>query len=65
MAAFIVWGLLLVKYAFPLVALLNFKHPDKLKFSICGGLILLGIAYLYRLANLILYSFDGYGIHIF
>lgn len=65
MVIFIVWGFLIVKYAFPMASLLSFKNPDGLKLSVYGGLILLGAAYLYRLIHFILYNLDGYGIHVF
>lgn len=45
--------------------LISFKKPDALKLSIFGGLLVLGMAYLYRLIHLILYSSDGIGIPFF
>lgn len=45
--------------------LISFKNPDALKLSIFGGLLLLGVAYVYRLIHLFFYSTNGIGIHVF
>jgi hypothetical protein len=62
---FIIWGLLIIKFSFPIASLLSFNNPDGLKLTIFGGLGLIGGAYIYRLIHLILYNLDGSGIYIF
>jgi hypothetical protein len=61
----VVWIGLIVKFAMPMGSLLSFKKPDGLKLSIFGGLLILGMAYFYRLIHLILIAYDGLGIHFF
>jgi hypothetical protein len=45
--------------------LLTFKKPDALKMTIFGGLLMLGMAYLYRFIHLVLVAYDGLGVHFF
>lgn len=59
------WGYLIFRYADSIGYLLTMKRPDGLKIAIFGGLIMLGAAYLYRLIHIILFSFDGLGVHFF
>jgi hypothetical protein len=61
----LVWAVLIAKFALPMGRLITFKKPDGLKLSIFGGLLILGVAYLYRLIHLVMYNFDGIGIPIF
>ena len=56
---------MIVKFAMPMGSLLTFRKPDGIKLSIFGGLLILGMAYLYRLIHLILVAYDGLGIYFF
>lgn len=62
---FLVWGILVIRFAMAMISLVNLNNPNNLKLMIFGGLIMLGTGYFYRLIHLIIYSLDGSGIHVF
>jgi len=62
---FVLWLLLVIRFAVPLVRLLSLTNPSSVKVLVYGGLVVLGAAYLYRLIHLLIYWGDGSGVHIF
>ncbi len=61
----VVWLALVIKFAVPMANLLSLNNPNTVKMIVYGGLLFIGMAYLYRLIHLILYWSDGQGIHLF
>jgi hypothetical protein len=62
---FIIWTLLVIKFAIPIGSLMGLQSPNLQKLVIFGGFIVLGVAYLYRLIYLVIYNLDGDGIYAF
>lgn len=62
---FVIWLAMLLRYAVPIVGILSLKNPNSVKVVVYGGLLVLGVAYLYRLIHLLIYWGDGGGVHIF
>lgn len=62
---FVVWIGMVVRFAMPIASMLSFRNPDSVKVIVYGGMVILGMAYLYRLIHLGMFWHDGSGVHLF
>ena len=58
----IVWLAVLIRFAIPIVKTFAHKRPDTTRMIVYAAVIVLGIAYFYRVLHLIVYYTDGKGL---
>jgi len=59
------WVIIVISFGATMASLLSEFRPNPIKLVAFGGLILMGVAYLYELIHLLIYYSDGSGVALF